>query len=484
MLQMKNIGFEFGKIAEANPDTPAIVAADVSLNYEKLWRITQSFAARMRDNGIDRTSVVAVTTTDMIASVATLLATCLLGAQYVVPDRKMLDQGVINPTHFLRSPEVEGLSGVNYILMDQHWTPAFAPEAKPKPFEGFDSIDDPWWILSTSGTTGAAKYLHLSQRLAHDRSVAVKEDFIAGETRICILFLCAARPFFVRAMAALLNRCTIVDSFDPSFWHENGVNFVCASPHLMVDWLEKHQLRAPIERLQVSGAKLTDSDAKHLLDNFDRVEDIYGSSETNKSFVNEKKLTKTGGLKTVGVLKDSEVEVLNHDGTAALNGESGQVRIRNGYMAAGYIDNPAADKKAFRDGWFYPGDIGRFGPNGVLEIVGRTDSVINLDGVKIDPSRIEETLKSTSGVRNAACFLDPDEGTGPRLMAFLVLADAVSSDEVVRSAQESCIAKFGRAVTPQTILVVPEFPLTNDGVPMRAECRRLAVDLISVAQWQ
>jgi len=484
MLQKKNIGFEFEKIAASDPDFPAIVAADITVSYGKLWRIAESFAVRMRENGIGRTSIVAVSTTDMIVSAATMLATCLVGAQYVVPDRKMVEAGVINPTHFLRSPETQGIDGVNYTLMDQYWAPAFADKVVPEPFEGFASIDDPWWILSTSGTTGDAKYLYLSQRLAFDRSVAVKGDFITGETRVCILFLCSARPFFVRAMASFMNKCTIIDSFDPTFWHKNGVNFVCASPHLMVDWLGKNDLETKMDRLQVSGAKLNDPDAKLLLENFHQVEDVYGSSETNKSYVNLKSLNGLGEVQTVGVKKDSEIEIVSEDGTKIENGTSGVVRIRNAYMVAGYINNPSASKKAFRGGWFYPGDIGRFTKDKALEIIGRTDAVINLDGVKIDPSRIDTVFKSVEGVSHAACFLDPDESSGPRLMAFLVLENTEESDTIVRNAQSTCVAKFGARITPQTILVVPDFPLTNDGVPKRAECRTLARSLVGSAQWR
>ena len=46
--QQMNIGMNFARVANANPNHEAIVAADITLTYGKLWRIVRGFATRMQ----------------------------------------------------------------------------------------------------------------------------------------------------------------------------------------------------------------------------------------------------------------------------------------------------------------------------------------------------------------------------------------------------------------------------------------------------
>src|SRR5688500_15255111 len=100
--QQMNIGMNFSRVAKANPDHEAIIAADVRLTYGKLWRIVRGFATRMRELGIDRGSTVAVHSRDMIVCVVSMLAASLLGARYVFLETRLISDGVVMPTHILR----------------------------------------------------------------------------------------------------------------------------------------------------------------------------------------------------------------------------------------------------------------------------------------------------------------------------------------------------------------------------------------------
>jgi long-subunit acyl-CoA synthetase (AMP-forming) len=65
------------------------------------------------------------------------------------------------------------------------------------------------------------------------------------------------------------------------------------------------------------------------------------------------------------------VEVVDRNGCALAPGKDGSVRIRSRHAAIGYIGDAKASKSAFRDGWFYPGDIGFLTEDSLLVIVGR-----------------------------------------------------------------------------------------------------------------
>ena len=470
-----NIGRSFARVAKSNPELEAVVAADLRLTYAKLWRITCGFAVKMQELSIDRTSTVAVHTTDMIVSLATMLAASLLGARYVALERRLYADNIVAPTHCIRSPEVQPFSGIDYMMIGADWALAAPAEivSDECSLPGYADSSDPWWILHTSGTTGRPKYLIISQKTVYDRSLAVRKDFVPAVTRFCPIFPCFSRPFFVRATAALLNGCTIIDSIEVSFILAQRTNLVCGSPRATLEWLGGRTISPRIPVLQVSGNKLSDAGATELLRSFEVVEDVYGSSETNKSFVNEKRLDGER-LITVGRPQDSDVEIVGDDGKPCSTGENGMVRIRNGYMANAYIAEPAASARAFRDGWFYPGDIGYWGNSGELVVNGRVDDLINLGGVKIDPLEVEAALKSADGISAAAVFADPVELTPPRLVAMITLSKGSSPDVCVAQAHSRCTENLGDARTPHIIYVVPQIPMNIDDTPNRSECRIMA----------
>lgn len=478
MTYNQNIAFAFKAVAHANPDMPAIIAEDLSVSYSKLWMIAECFAYRMREHGVDQTSIIAIDTSDMVVSVATMFAVALLGAQHVTFDPDVLRSNAVRPTHYLISPEREWFEGVPFILMDQSWSPKYAPatDNKQDALIGYTNSDAPCWIIQSSGTTGLPKYMRLSSQVVFDRVASVAEDFILNETRLFSLFDCNSRPFLIRAMAALLKACTIVDSIDITFLQQNNVNLVCGSPRQMDSWLEGAVLSPKIERLQVSGAKLSDTVTSQLLRSFKLVEDVYGSSETIKSFVNVKSMNDADVIST-GKLTDSKVEIVDERDAICAPGEVGKVRIRNGYMASGYLDEPAATARSFRGGWFYPGDFATWGPMGSLQILSRTDDVINLGGQKIDLCVVDDALRSVDGVENAVCFRNPRAGKSFELTAFVVLTDITRADEYVDAAHKACVKALGQNAAPTQIIVVQDIPMTSDGIPRRVECQRLALNL-------
>ena len=83
------------------------------------------------------------------------------------------------------------------------------------------------------------------------------------------------------------------------------------------------------------------------------------------------------------------------------------MRIAGVGVVGGYRDGEPTP--AFRDGWFYPGDLGSLAPDGLLRIAGRADEVINLGGEKISPETLEEQVRLIHGVADVAAFALPGD---------------------------------------------------------------------------
>jgi acyl-CoA synthetase (AMP-forming)/AMP-acid ligase II len=482
--QDSNIGFEFFRTADANPDFPAVIAEDITLTYAQLKRVVEAFAWKMKQAGVDQTSMIIVETSDLVASVSTLLASALLGAQYAYAGNFLARAKVVKATHFFATTEASDLGGVDVASIDQSWSPhnVFKNNDALDTFEGYSSPDAPWLITHTSGTTGFPKFISLSQRTVFDRSIAARADYIPHKTCFAPLFNCTARPFVSRALSALLSPCTIVDSRDASFFLKNGVNLVVGSPEQVKDILAPQRFGGKIPMLHCGGGKLETSSIRQMLENFDEVVDLYGSSETNRTFKNVHSLDNQGCVVSRGELLDSELQIVDeHDELCDVD-EPGVVRVRNGYLANGYLNNPEAQQRCFRGGWFYPGDLARWGHNGELKIEGRTDDVVNLGGTKVNARITENTLRLAEGVKDAICFRNPKDNVVSELVAFVVLEPLTLVSDCLDRARNTCIRNLKPKSVPARVFRVDEIPVGPDGRPDRKKCETLVLAKFSEQQ--
>ena len=462
-----NIALSFQAKASTHPDRVAIVAEDLSVTYGNLWRVVERFAAKMQACGVGRSSIVGIDTTDMVVSVASIFALSWLGAAYCLIDRDFASNQPSGVTHCFRSPERPGMPGVDYIEMDATWSPkatldVSAEIARP----GFADANARCWILGSSGTTGRPKYVTIDPETVWSRVAVVMSEFRTAQTRVFLIFGCNTRPFGIRAVAAILGGHTIVDSHDLAFLQAQGVNFVCASPRQVEGWLSGRTLAPKLPWLQVSGAKLDAAVTDRLLDSFDVVEDVYGSSETIVAHVTTHRRIE-GKVETTGRAVASTVEVVDDQGKPVASGQPGLVRIRNAHMARGYDNLPEESAKRFRNGWFYPGDMAQWGSNNVLQVLGRSDDVINLGGYKLNLTDVDAALMSSPLVAMASAFADPLTDNKTQICACVQTRLGVAAEEAAKAAWNVCAQKYGPLNAPHLILVVPNISLTQDGMPRR-----------------
>jgi len=469
-----SLAFDYGRIATANPRFPAIIRDDQVITHGLFWAIVKSFAAHLRQEGVEAGSLVALNTKDLLPSLATLFATSLLGARFVIASKILARAKVLQPTHFFRTPEVTGAKRVDFKLIDDGWMPtAIAP---PQEFDvSIPRPDADWLFLHTSGTTGRAKYIALSERIVRDRTEAVSKDFPFQRTTLATTFGFTSRPFFARAIATLLSAGAVVDSRDFALWTKAGVNLVCGSPLQVAKFLEGVSFRPRIKRIEVSGAKLPDDIAANLLDNFELVVDVYGAAETNKTFENVVMRGPEGRIIRKGQKMDSEIEIVKANGTRCEAGEVGSVRVRNGYMVRGYLRMPEATAKSFRDGWFYPGDIATWGESGELLVIGREDDVINLGGYKLNAGMIDMLFCSVPGIRDAISFLNPKPHAVDKVLIFVVFEKDAEKANVIEAACQLARTKLRLSLGTRAVMGIDTIPRTENETPDREACQRLVL---------
>lgn len=477
-----NPGKALRRAAQDAPDRPAIVFADQDIRYAQLLALTEGFALRMQALGVGPASTVHLDSRDVALVAPTLLASALLGARFLQNVGGVDQPGTPRVTHALAGPDAVARS-YPVVTVGADWSPAQvrAEGLTWDPAWDARDADAPLLIVYTSGTTGMPKFLALSQRMVAGRSAAVADEFRPGETRLAALFPPDSRPFLARLLAVLWNRATMVAETRPELWAGLGVNRVSGSLGQAKKLFSTRVLSPRLPVIEVSGARLEEADAGLLLRSFQTVDDTYGASETNKTFSHFKTLSADSRVISTPNPRDSTIQILRDDGSLAGPGEEGEVRIRNPYLATGYLGAPEATAKAFRNGWFHPGDRGLIAADGSLTIRPRGGEFVNAGGAKVGLQAIDAVLASVDGILAAVAFPSPKPGADGAMLAFAVFDEDVNRPQVVARARALCTEVLGAALTPAVIRPVDQLPRMADGTPDREACKAMILQAVSRA---
>ncbi|WP_305294631.1 class I adenylate-forming enzyme family protein [Phaeovulum sp.] len=465
-----NLGLAMLATAARVPDLLAVITDSRMVNYADLARLVRGHAAQLSALDIGPGRVVAVESEDILAIVASLLGTALVGGSWIALKNARALAAVVTPDLVLRSEPggATDADGIRWVTIDESWQ---STELSTLPTRA--DTDAPFLYNSTSGTTGTPKLMTLSQRVLALRASAARDDFVERETVFCALFQATARPYITRMLAALINGATILHSRDFALWYATGMNHLYGSVAQVAEFLGNVSFDPKLPMIHVSGSKLPDGLARHLLGSFEQVIDLYASSETNRSFKNVKYLDSEGNLRMRGAPLDSEVQIVSDADTVLPPGEIGAIRVRNPYMAKGYIKALEAEARSFRDGWFYPGDFGYFGREGELVISGRSGDVINIGGVKISALAIDEAMRSVTGIADAMCFENPQPDGPSELIAFVVPAAGTPFATAVANLSQLLPALIAPDSIPARFVEINAVPRVHDGGAQRFLCREI-----------
>jgi O-succinylbenzoic acid--CoA ligase len=148
----------------------------------------------------------------------------------------------------------------------------------------------------------------------------------------------------------------------------------------------------------------------------------------------------------------------------------GVVELGGPVLAHGYRLDPDATARAFAGGWFRTTDLGVRHADGVLEVLGRADFMINTGGVKVAPAAVEAVLTAQPGVAEA-CVVDlPSPEWGQLVAAAVVPADAEPDVPGLRAAVR---AALGGPAVPKLVRFTEALPLRGPGKVDRDAVREL-----------
>ena len=141
-------------------------------------------------------------------------------------------------------------------------------------------------------------------------------------------------------------------------------------------------------------------------------------------------------------------------------GEPGEIVLRGPQVMKGYW--PEAGSGLTETGWLHTGDIAVMDEDGYLQLVDRIKDMINISGMKVYTTHVDEVLFAHPAVLMGAAFgvPDPDVPGSERVMAVVQLKDEYKGKASEAEIIAYCKNKLPPYAVPKTIELREELPLT------------------------
>ncbi|MPZ37892.1 MAG: AMP-binding protein [Rhizobiales bacterium] len=332
----------------------------------------------------------------------------------------------------------------------------------------------------SGGTTGAPKAV----MLRHRNLMTVAANTIQGfDIKSDAVFL-NVRPLWPIAQVILMSHlfagATVMlgGRFDAdrlaAMIDESGATRTSLVPTQLVRWIEhlKSSDRMPkLEAIYVGGSRIPSAVFEHALDLLGpRIGVLYGMTEAPIcSYLQPQELAgeeRSRLMESVGrPLPAYRVRLAGVEENAV--DASGEILVQGDNVMAGYWRNEDATYQALRDGWLHTGDIGAFGGDGHLSIVGRLKEVIRSGSSSIMPKEVEDVIAAHPAVGEVAVLGLPDTEWGEAVTAFVVLKSGMSATE--HDLVEHCRAHLASYKKPRAVRFVASLPRSHYGKVIRAE---------------
>jgi len=469
---------------------PMVTSGESSLSFGGMRAVADDVARRLWRAGVEPGNLVAVSMPKSIAQVAAVLGVLTAGAGYVPVDpgwpaerqqRVLEDAGV---TAVICPAEAPALTAIPRVHV-----PAGAVAANPE--EAAPIGDDATaYVIYTSGSTGRPKGVVLNHRgpLNTVRAVCGSYDITSSD----VLF----------GISSLSFDLSVFDIFGTL---EVGAELVLPteSQSHPADWLEilvrrrvtvwnsvPALMQLIVEQAELAGVTLPALRVVMLSGDWIPL----GLPDRIKALAPQAQVISLGGATEASIWSiEYPIGELDPSWTSipygrAMRGQPwqvlsaemrdcpewvpgdlyiGGVGLAQGYLndpertAAAFVTDPATGNRLYRTG-----DRGRYLPSGDIELLGRSDFQVKIQGYRVELGDIEHHLDSHESV--SSCVVTargPREGK--QLVAFVVPAQGsapIQSDAL----REHLSRLVPRYMVPSAFHVIDQVPLTRNGKVDRA----------------
>lgn len=506
--RVMNLAHTITQNARRFPDHPALIWGETTWTWRQADAEISALAAGLRARGIEKGDRIFVHSKNCAQMFWSMFAAFRLGAVWVPTNFRLMPDELIYLAEFSGAkgflchgdfPDhaktvIEAVPGLAFTwrigegnfgeaavgdVIAAHTGTSIANEAV--------EYDDPCWFFFTSGTTGRSK----AAVLTHGQMGFVLTnhlcDLIPGATEQDASLVVA--PLSHGAGIHQLNVTargapTILlptDRFDIEeayrLIEKHRVTNMFTVPTIL-KLLAEHEAadrydHSSLKRVIYAGAPMYREDQKTALRKLGKViVQYFGLGEVTGNITvlppalhdaEDSANTRIGtcGFERTGM----QVSIQNDEGMELSPFETGEICVCGPAVFPGYYNNPDANAKAFRNGWFRTGDLGHLDAQGFLYITGRASDMYISGGSNIYPREIEEKILTHPAIAEVAVVGVPDPLWGEVGIAVCVAKDVPPTETEMN---DFLSAKIHRYKMPKKFVFWDALPRSGYGkIPKR-----------------
>lgn len=478
---MKSIVEELSLYAVSQPDKAAVIADETTITYAELWQEVRGFATYLNSLKLESGSRIIVKAAPSIWYAVVCFGIHLSGNVHVPVEKTIGEDGLRAVAQ-----EVDAVAVIadydefeGYKLIDSRSIRDLAGEYFDETAEvvfpdEYRMAD----ILFTTGTTGKSKGV----MECHHSVSAIAENImcsdIIGEDDVYLIpvplnHANGIRKFFATILAG--GTTIFLDGFKDlkrffAYIDDYKATGLLLPPSairviLLLASDKLGRLAGQIRYIHSGTAPLPEADKEKLRQLLPGVRLLfaYGSSEAGSATSLD--FGKYDGLVScIGKpQKNAHVFIVdeNHNEINSSKENQGLIAIGGDVVMMGYYNEPELTAGVMENGVVYTNDIGYIGEDGFVYMLGRKGDVINIGGLKIAPTEVENIVMKFPGVAECACF-----GLEDKLGNMMLKLNIVNEKDKTVDTAELRAYMAGNLESyklPKTIATVDEIPKTSNG---------------------
>lgn len=404
--------------AKINPNSIAICTGKENIAYEELDNLIWKASSYFYNSQIRKGEVVLFLIDDELLLMIAIMATARIGAtaftaQINTPEL-LLDETVkkINATKIISSAAYF-LNSINLVINIED----IRTYSNSIDFTIKDALPKaPWLFINGSGSTGKSKIIPVSHNQQLVRTYASKswlpinvQDKVSSLVHInhYVSKMLYCEAFYSGASIILLDARQKASI--PSI-EKMKITILHATVFYIQHMLESQHKNAKVALKQlkvllVGGSYVSDSLREQIRKLLTKNLVVrYGANEIGSISVTSS-ANDNQALGTIGKpIKNTTIEIVDSNLQLLADETVGRIRIKSSGMVNGYLNDKDSSNKAFIDGYFYPGDLGKFTKDGEIVYYGRSDHMMIMNGINIYPAEIEAIILQHPDVTDTAAM--------------------------------------------------------------------------------
>lgn len=461
-----SISRAISRLAELDPDRPAVTADDRVLSRRELDLRTNRLARTYARLGVRRGDMVTVALPNGAAFVEACVAIWKLGAT-PQPISARLPEAERDAVVELAKPA---------LVVGLHEVPDIDLPSDPLP----DVVSAEWKAPTSGGSTGRPKLIVARTPGVVDPRVAPVPYMQPEDVQLVAGPLYHNGPF-IYAMRGLFagHHLVVMTRFDAghalALIERHRVSWTMLVPTMMSRiWRLPDEVRygtdlSSLRMLLHLAAPCPRWLKRAYIDWLgpDRVWELYAGTEaTGVTLISGREwLAHPGSVGRAAL--GSQVRVLDDDGADLPPGEVGEVFMMPAAGPGATYRYVGAEPRRTPDGWESLGDMGWLDEEGYLYLADRRSDLIISGGANVYPAEVEAAIESHPSVRSVAVIGLPDDDLGERVHAVVEAAAPVTGDDL----RLHLSSRLVRYKVPRSFEFVTE-PVRDDAGKVRRSALR------------